>query len=237
MSFSKYNAKIAEYITLIKLAIRLQLGHKFWIFIVSVLAWPLLMLLFLLTWPKNKGINETDVQNLMIGFPIYCLAIGIGIRIIASEIERRTLEVNYTIPGGTKRVWIAKLLSASLLILSSELLLALVTHLFFIPISISDFYGAFLGSIFYLVLAMYAGALFKSELMAALASLIILSLNLYLPNTLWLPLFNPVALESIEFNDTLIMLFQNFVIVVTLITLVVLVSFARAERREFMLYD
>ena len=43
----------------------------------------------------------------LIGVPLTMLAVFLGLRIIAGEIDGRSLEIAYTVPGGCERVWFA----------------------------------------------------------------------------------------------------------------------------------
>src|SRR5690606_35613490 len=105
------------------------------------------------------------------------LAIGLGVRIIAGEIEQRTLEVTYTVPGGARRVWLFKLLAAALPLLVAAALLALIVSAFFTPFPASALYGALQSTAFYLVLAMGLGALVRSEITATLIAALVLAGN------------------------------------------------------------
>src|SRR5690606_17354318 len=109
------------------------------------LIWPAYQALNLLLGWRPQSFEPADAQNALIGFPLTVLGIGLGVRIIAAEIEQRTLEVTYTVPGGARRVWIAKLAAAAVLLLVAELLLAAVTAAFFTPFPLSALHGAFQG--------------------------------------------------------------------------------------------
>ena len=102
----------------------LQLGRRAWLVPALALIWPAYRALALLFGWREQSFTEDDVQNGLIGVPVYLLAVGLGVRIIASEIEQRTLEVTYTVPGGAKRVWMAKLVGALLPLVVAALLVA-----------------------------------------------------------------------------------------------------------------
>ena len=100
------------------------------------------------------------------GIPMAALAIILGLRIIAGEMDGRSLEIAYTVPGGCQRVWWAKLAAAALILVSAEILLALVTYFLFTKYPLVAAYGALQGAVFYLVLAMALATLFRSEVAA-----------------------------------------------------------------------
>jgi len=229
--------KLSDWILLLKLSIRVQLGRRYWLMFVVVLIWPLIQALFLLLGWRAKSFTAENAQNFLIGAPLYCLAIGIGIRIIAHEIEQRTLEVGYTIPGGARRVWLSKLTSASLLLLATEVPLALSTSIFFTAFPASAFYGAFQGAVFYLVVAMWAGAWLKNELAAVLFTLIIGAINLNMTASRWSPLFNPFEVADTDASEVLAWSIQNHIGFALVIMVIAVLAFARADRREQLLAD
>ena len=169
------------------------------------------------------------------------LAIGLGVGIIAGEIEQRTLEVTYTVPGGARRVWLAKLLAAALPLLAAGALLAVVTAIFFTSYPLVALYGALQGAAFYLVLAMGLGALLKSEITAALVAAMVLFLNGFLGGfgevqRRWSPFFNPLGVRRLRARRTLLAwTIQNRIGIALLILALVALSCVRAERREQLL--
>jgi hypothetical protein len=88
------------------------------------------------------------------GLPLALLAAFLGLRVIAGELDGRSLEIAYTVPGGAERVWRTQLAASALVILASEGLLAAATFLFFAP---EVLYVALQAALFYLVLAMADG--------------------------------------------------------------------------------
>jgi len=232
----KYIHQLRDWMELLQFSISVQFGRTFWWFFLGVLLWPLLQALFLLAGLRTS-FTPVDTQNNLIGFPLYCLAIGIGIRIIAHEIEKRTLEVCYTVPAGAKRVWLSKLFSASILILIAEIPLAVSISFFFTSTPISALYGAFQGAIFYLVLSMWAGVILRSELMAAMISFLILFLDLSAVTGRWSALFNPLKYADSSAEEILAWSFQNYLSVSIVIIIIASVSFALAEKREKLLAD
>jgi hypothetical protein len=226
---------------LLKLALRWQLGRRMWLVPVLALGWPAFHAARLLAGWQDGRYAAVDAQNYLIGLPLFVLAIGLGVGIIAGEIEQRTLEVTYTVPGGARRVWLAKLLAAALPLLAAGVLLAVVTATFFTSYPLLALYGASQGAAFYLVLAMGLGALFKSEITAALVAAMVLFLNGFLSSfgavqRRWSPFFNPLAVaDDASSSDLLAWTIQNRIGVALLILALVALSCVRAERREQLL--
>ncbi len=234
------SARITDWFELLRLSTRLQLGRRAWLVPALALIWPAYRAISLVFGWREQSFTEDDVQNGLNGVPVYLLAVGLGVRIIASEIEQRTLEVTYTVPGGAKRVWMAKLIGAMLPLAVAGLLIAIVTAVFLTPYPPSVLYGSLQGAAFYLVLGMGLGALFRSEITAALVGSVILLLNGFVIGfgeyqTRWSPLFNPVAADNINEADLLAYTIQNRIGFALLIAALVALSCARAERREQLL--
>jgi hypothetical protein len=228
---------------LTRLALRLQMGNKFWLVPVLALVWPSFQATRLLVGQGTTGFNEAHAQNVLIGFPLVVLAIGMGVRIIAGEIEQRTLEVTYTVPGGSSKVWIAKLLAVLMPLLVAEAILAVTTAIFFTSFPWSALYGALQGAVFYLVLAMGLGALLRSEISATLASAVLLVIGGFFTNAVGdnqsriSPFFNPLALRNTDTDASIILdwTVQNRIGFALAILALGLLACARAERRERLL--
>jgi hypothetical protein len=117
--------KFKTYLQLMNYSGRLMAGKRFWIIIFLPLIWPVLQALFVgMGWSDSK-FNPADA-HLLISIPLSVVAMGLGLRIIAGEIDSMTLEIAYTVPGGCHRVWLAKIATCFCLLLASELLLALL---------------------------------------------------------------------------------------------------------------
>ena len=132
---------------LLHLSMRMVAGKRFWL-------WPLVTLL----WPAFKvfqrAINwraidytPADAQVVVIGFPLTVLAIGLGMSVIAGELDRRTIEIAYTVPGGTHRIWLAKLAASIVLLVAAEGLLAVATYVFCTDFPPAALYGALQAAI------------------------------------------------------------------------------------------
>ena len=234
-NIEKLNRWLLDHLLLIQLAMRLQMGRRFWLIPMLALAWPAFQSFRLLVGNGVQGFNESAAQNILIGFPLYVLAIGMGVRIIAGEIEQRTLEVTYTVPGGSQRVWVAKLIAVFAPLMLTEALLSVITAIFFTSFPLMALYGALQGALFYLVLAMGLGALFRSELAAALACAAILGLNGIANVGRLSPLFNPIAVQNTDPTEILAWTIQNRIGYALAIVALAVLACARAERRERLL--
>jgi hypothetical protein len=226
-------------LALLPLALRLLAGRKFWLALVLPLAWPAFQALRLvLGWQERRFLPE-NVQFQLIGLPLTVLAIGLGVRIVAVEIEQRTLEVTYTVPGGARRVWLAKLAGAVALLIGAEALLAIVTAIAFTSASWVALHGALQGAVFYLVLAMALGTVTRGELTGALATAVALFANLLFTGfgevqARVSPLFNPLGLRDAP-ADLLAWTVQNRIGVALATIAVLALTIAAAERRERLL--
>lgn len=234
------NERVRATLRLWTLSTRLLAGRRAWLTPVLTLAWPLFQVIALLAGWNDDAWETVEVQNGLIAFPLALYAIGLGVRVIAGEVERRTLEVGYTVPGGIRRLWLAKLAGACGLIVAAELLLAAFAHVFLAAVPWQAFYGALQPAFFFLAAGMAWGALFRSEVTGAMASVA----------TLWVsgmiggfgesqvrlsPFWNTLALEGADRADVLAWTVQNRVGFVFATAAVVALGFARAERREKML--
>jgi len=231
--------RFVEWLRLIRIAARLVAGRRFWIPVLLPLLWLAfhILRLFIEGWSEGPYESE-DAQNLLIGVPLTVLATGLGMRIIAGEIDQRTLEIAYTVPGGTHRVWLAKLMAAALIVLAAETLLAAVTYVFCTGFPIGALYGAFQSAMFYMVLAMGLAALFKSEATGALVTVAVAFVNSLLQggNVRISPFFNPDRLvDEANAIDILAWTVQNRIGFVLIIVAITALAFGRAERREKML--
>jgi hypothetical protein len=232
--------RLVDMIWLLKLSLRLQLGRWFWLVPLVALAWPAYRALSLVAGWRPESFDAADAQNSLIGLPLYVLAIGLGVRIIAGEIELRTLEVTYTVPGGAQRVWISKLCAACLPLLVAELLLAGITLAFFTSFPLTALYGALQGAVFYLVLSMGLGALLRSEITAALVVSVVMFLNGAMTGfgdlqSRFSPFFNSLAAGDDNEAQVLAWTIQNRIGVALVIGALIALACVRAERREELL--
>jgi ABC-type transport system involved in multi-copper enzyme maturation permease subunit len=231
-------ALIADAAVLLRLSLRLQLGRWVWLVPAIALLWPAYQAITVLL--ASRQLNAADAQNGLIGMPLVVLAIGLGVRVIAAEIDQRTLEVAYTVPGGARRVWVAKLAAAAVPLLGTGLLLAIIDAVFLVRYPLSALYGALQAAAFYLVLAAGLGALLRNEITAALVASVMLALNGFLTGfgnapSRWSPLFNPLVVKDLSETEIFAWTVQNRIGFALLILSLVTLTCARTERRETLL--
>lgn len=234
--------RMTDVARLMGLSLRLQLGRYAWTVPLLVLLWPAWLALSLLAGWRQQGFAPADAQNGVIGFPLVVLAIGLGVRVVASEIEQRTLEVAYTVPGGARRIWLSKLGAIMLVLAAAGALLAATTAAFFTAYPLASLYGALQGALFYLVLAAGLGALLRSEITAAMVAALVLALNGFFTGFgatqgRWSPLFNPLAVSADDTAGIFAWTLQNRIGFALLIMALIALTCARAERRERLLGD
>lgn len=238
--FSTLRSRLGDWVHFVGLSARLVGGRRFWIAPLLTLLWPAFQALRLVMGWQESLFEPSSVQTVLVGFPMIILAIGLGVRIIADEMDRRTLEIAYTVPGGAHRVWLGKLAAAVVLLVAAEILLAAVTSAFFAPVTFGALYGALQGAVFYLVLSMGLAALTRSEITGALAVAVVLSLNGLFTgfggNQLRVsPTFNPLSLRTTAPEIVIAYALQNRIGIALAIAALTALAFARAERREKLL--
>ncbi len=234
-----------DYLRLTHLSIQLIAGRRFYITVLLPLLWPAFQVFLLLVGGRQSEIEAVNVQTL-IELPLVIYAICLGIRIIASEVDRRTLEVAYTVPGGSHRIWLAKMTASFCLLLFSEVLLAIVTLILFTSFPFVSFYGALQAAVFYMVVGMAFAAFFRSEISGAMATALLLTINIIyglgssVSSNVSLmrlsPFFNPLAIDS-NMTDVSAYTIQNRILFIIVISAITLLTFSRVERREKMLGD
>lgn len=231
--------RIGSSLRLLTLSARTIAGRRFWIAPLLPLGWIGFQIFRLLVGWRPVAYGPADAQTVLIGFPLAVLAVGFGVRIIAGEMDRRTLEIAYTVPGGTHRVWTAKLVAGTILLVFAEALLAAATFVFCTDFPPAALYGALQGAVFYMVLSMAFSALFKSEAAGALATVAVLGLNLPLQgaDTRVSPFWNPVksSLDAFDPADILAWTVQNRIGFLIAIVGIAALGFGRAEQRERIL--
>ncbi len=235
--------KIRDRLRVVWLSARLLAGRRFWILALVPLAWlGFQALLFVM--PEGSGRQESfepaAAQGTLIGLPMAVLAIFLGARVIAGEAGAR-LEIAYTVPGGSQRVWAAKLAGAWGILVAAAVFLALAVYAFFTPYPpLATLYGALQAATFYLVLAMGLAALFKSEVTGAMTATGLLVLNGVLSGFggvqhRFSPFWNSTALGDTEPSQLLAWAVQNRIGFLLAIAALTALAFSRAERREKML--
>jgi len=235
-----FRSRLGDWIRFVGLSARLIGGRRFWIAPLLTLLWPAFQAFRLVVGWQPSAFEPSSVQTTLVGFPMIVLAIGLGVRIIADEIDRRTLEIAYTVPGGAHRVGLGKLAAALGLLLAAEVLLAGVTYALFVPVTSGALYGALQAAVFYLVLSMGLAVLTRSEISGALAAAVVLSVNGVFTgfggNQLRIsPTFNPLRLAGTAPEIVVAYTVQNRIGIALAVAALTALAFARAERREKLL--
>ena len=225
-------------LTLLRLAMLTLAGRFFWVL-------PLLPLVWLVVFGTvlsldGEVIAPEEAQGVLLAVPMTALAIFMGIRIIGGEIDDRSLEIAYTVPGGCERLWYAKLFAAVSLLLISEVLLAVSVYVFFTPYPLAALYGALQASCFYLILALAFATLFRSEAAGAMATVLVLGLNGLITgfgdNQIRIsPFWNPYALTDADPTELFAWTLQNHIGMLLAMVAILSLAFMRANRREQML--
>ena len=231
--------RLAASLTLYRLAAVTVAGHRFWLLPLMPLGWLAVCAGATLLGMSGE-FEPVDAQVLLIGLPMTVLAVFLGLRVIAGEVDGRTLEIAYTVPGGVERVWWAKLAGAALMLVLAEALLAAVTWSFFTAFPLMALYGALQGAVFYLVLAMAMATLFRSEVAGAIATVALLALNGFITgfgdNQLrFSPFWNPLAADQADPQQLFANAVQNRIGVALIAAGILALAFMRANRRERML--
>jgi len=227
-------------IRLLRLTATLLAGRRYWVLPLLPLLWLALQALLLLLGTR-EAFESAAAQNTLIGLPVALLAVFLGGRVIAGEIDQRSLEIAYTVPGGAHRVWLTKLLAGLGLLISSLVLQAFFTYVFFTPFPpLVALYGALQSVVFYMAVAMGFATLFRSEVAGAMATAALMSLNGLISgfgqNQVRIsPFWNPLALEQSDPSQLLAIAVQNRVGIALAVAAIVALAFGRAERRETML--
>jgi len=234
----RWRERMGEWGLLLHLSARSLAGRRFWIWPLVTVTWPALQILFLLVGWRQEEFGPQHAQNMLIGIPLLVLGILFGVQVIAGEIDRRTLEIAYTVPGGTHRVWLFKLAAGFLLLLPAAALLALVTFVFCTEFPPSALYGALQAALFYMVLAMGLSVLSRSEAAGALLTGVVLTFNALIlqgAGSRTSPFWNPENFDTADPADVLAWTVQNRIGILIAIVALTLLAFARAEQRERVL--
>ena len=214
-------------------------GKHFYLILLVAPVWVLGLFMLEYTGIVD-GFNGGHAQVTLIGIPLVFIGVFLGLRIIASEISGRSLEIVYTVPGGCERVWWVKLLAAVLILLPVEILLGVGVWFFVTKYPLLALQGALQGALFAMVLAMGMSALFRSEIGGAVATALVLAFfglvsgfgNQQLVGS---PFYNPFTLFDADPDALLAATVQNR-IGYALLTLAILgLAFMRSNRREKLL--
>lgn len=231
--------RVRRSLDLYRLAAISNTGHFFWILPFLPLVWVGVQhLIEYYGIVQPRGMEA--VQGTLIGLPLTVLAIFLGLRIIAGEINSRQLEIVYTVPGGAKRVWLTKMIAAFLILLPAELLMAAYVWFFITKYPFLMLQGSMQSALFYMCLAMGFGALFKSEVAGAIATVAIFGLNGVISGfgqqqIRLSPFFNPWAISNTDAADLIAWTVQNRIGYLLLTLALIALAFMRSNRREKLL--
>tara|TARA_B100000809_G_scaffold128302_1_gene126438 strand:+ start:6772 stop:7467 length:696 start_codon:yes stop_codon:yes gene_type:complete len=222
---------------LLRLVLVMMAGRRYWLLPLLPLAWLVFLQLELFSF---FNVSPEAVQGLVLGVPMSLLGIFLGIRVIAGEIEDRSLELAYTVPGGSERLWRIKLIAAVTMLLVMEATLALVTVTLITGFPLGALYGAFQAACFYLVLSLSLATLFRSQIGGGVFTVILLGINGALTGfgnvqLRGSPFFNPYVIVGADSADVLAWTVQNRVGMLLLMAGILSLAFMRANRRERML--
>lgn len=186
------------------------------------------------------GFNGGHAQVTLIGIPLVFIGVFLGLRIIASEISGRSLEIVYTVPGGCERVWWVKLLAAVLILLPVEILLGIGVWFFITKYPLLALQGALQGALFAMVLAMGMSALFRSEIGGAVATALVLVFFAFVSGfgnvqRVYSPFYNPFSLFDADPETLLAATMQNRIGYFLLTLSILGLAFMRSNRREKLL--
>ena len=228
---------IKRYLRMMFYSAHLVAGRKFWIVVFLPLLGPLLWALFIMIGWADGKLGPENAHYLM-SIPLSIVAMGLGMRLIAGEIDSRTLEIAYTVPGGCHRIWLAKIATSVSLLLAGEILLTILVMVLFTSVSPGTFYGVLQASVFYLVMGMAFSTFFRSEITGAMVTAVLFLFNLTIgPDSRITPFFNPLAMDSTEKAQMVSATVQNRIFFLILIVIITMLTFFRVERREKMLGD
>jgi len=222
---------------LLRLVLVMMAGRRYWLLPLLPLAWLVFLQLELFSF---FNVSPEAVQGLVLGVPMSLLGIFLGIRVIAGEIDDRSLELAYTVPGGSERLWRIKLIAAVTMLLVMEATLALVTVTLITGFPLGALYGAFQAACFYLVLSLSLATLFRSQIGGGVFTVILLGINGALTGfgnvqLRGSPFFNPYVIVGADSTDLLAWTVQNRIGMLLLMAGILSLAFMRANRRERML--
>ncbi len=205
------------------------------------LAWPAWLVLRLAVGWRPEAYQPYEA-HWVIAFPLALLGTALGVRVIAADLDRRTIEILYTVPGGSHRAWLLHLGAAASMLAAAEALLATATAIFLTAFPPALLYGPLQAGLFFLAVSMGLSVLFRSEVTGALASIPVLGLFLAVsgaePTVRLSPFFHtyaPQTLSRYHPQDLLAWTVQNRIGFALLVAALVALTFARANRRERMI--
>ncbi len=214
-------------------------GRRYFVTALLPALWPLFLAGLSMVPGWEARYEADDVTELLVGAPLALLALFLGVRVIAGEIDQRTLEVAYTVPGGTRRVWTAKLIAAGLLLLAAEFVALAVVRVMMAEVEWVSALSVFEAALFFLALGCWAGARLRGELSAILVGIVPLALALTLSSTeavsVITPFWDPLDVPDKTAAQLLATAVRNRIGYALAIAGLLALAFDRAEKREIML--
>ena len=232
--------RVKHSLDLYRLAAITNSGHFFWILPFLPLLWVgFQSLLQYFNMVQPRGMEH--VQGTLIGIPLTVLGIFLGLRIIAGEINSRGLEIVYTVSrraaeGVALENDCVAAHSAGCRTHARRVRLVHV-HELSVPDAARVVCSAHCSTCAW---QWGAGALFRSEVGGAIATVAVVGLNGmtsgFGQNQLRLsPFFNPWAIDDVDSADLIAWTVQNRIIFVLLILALIGLAFMRSNRREKLL--
>ena len=213
-------------------------GHKFWLIPIIV---PIVWLapqsgMEILDWVT---IRDEGIQ-FRLAVPLGFVGLFLGLRIIASEINARTLEIVYTVPGGAEKVWWVKILASLMILLLTEAVMGVYAWFLITPYNLESLYGALQVGMFYMAVAMGFSTLFRSEVAGAIVAVVALGLNIVFTEfgreqRWWSPIYNPHAIDNEVLKTIIVETLRNRIGMALIILMIFSLAFLRGNRREKLL--
>lgn len=238
MSIASRFTRFLQGIEVLRFAAIAVAGHKFWLIPIIV------PIVWLLPQTGMEVLNWVTIRDEGIAFrlsiPLAVVGLFLGLRIIASEINARTLEIVYTVPGGAEKVWWVKILASLMILLLTEAIMAVYTWFLITPYNLESLYGALQVGVFYMSVAMGFSALFRSEVSGAIVAVVALGFNIVFTEfgreQYWLsPIYNPHAIDNEGLRAIIAETLRNRIFIGLVTLMIFSLAFLRGNRREKLL--
>ncbi len=181
-----------------RLQSQLLFSHRLFWFLFGVAAWLVFLYIINYRQPLLSRLQTDAVFTLVLELPLGVLAILLSMQIIASEKEKRTLEVMFTAAGSRYKLWLLRFGSLHLLLALLAVVLNLFAFFFFtdIPLFTAALH-AFIPAFFISTLTLFFSVRLRSGLAAGMItaglSSVLLLFSAELSDTAYTVFFNPYA--------------------------------------------
>lgn len=81
----------------LRLVLIMMTGRRYYLLPLLPLVWTVIQAV--LVFLNDARLTPSDVQGPLIGVPLAALGVFLGARIVAAEIDERSIEIAYTVPG------------------------------------------------------------------------------------------------------------------------------------------